>query len=98
VAVHAELHVPGATREDAAALGQRAEERIEAAGAPPDGLMFLCVHPVADGFRITMVFRSEDSARGLVDGHLRDDAAAVGIELGEPVLSPVWDMALPGAR
>jgi hypothetical protein len=98
VAVHVELHVRDATREDAASLGRGAEERIEAAGTPPDGLMFLCVHPDGDGFRLTMVCRTEDAARALVDGLLREVAAPAGLELGEPVVSPVWDMALPGAR
>jgi hypothetical protein len=98
VAVHVELHVPDATREDAAALGRGAEERIAAAGAPPDGLMFLCVHPDGDGFRMTIVCRSEDAARVLVEGLLREVAAPVGLDLGEPVVSPVWDMALPGVR
>jgi len=98
LAIFCELHVPQGTREQSIALEQQVEQRLEAAGGPPEGLMFLCAHPVGEGFRIVMVFRSLEAAHEEVDGHLRADAAAVGVDLGELASSPVWGMALPGAH
>ena len=98
MAVFCELLVPGGSRDAATALEQQVGRRLEAAGAPPEGLMFLCVHPHQEGFRIAMVFRSTEAAHAEVQGPLRDDADAVGLQLGEHFLAPVWSMALPGAR
>lgn len=97
MAIFCELHVPRGTRAQSIALEQQVEQRLHAAGGPPDGLMFLCVHPDGDGFRIVMVFRSSETALE-ENGRLRADAAAVGIDLGELSTSPVWGMALPGAH
>lgn len=98
MATFCELQVPQGTREQSIALEQQVEQRLAAAGHPPEGLIFLCVHPVEDGFRIAMVFRSLEAAHEEVDGHLRADAAAVGIDLGALASAPVWSMALPGAH
>ncbi|MEX2620544.1 MAG: hypothetical protein WD250_10020 [Egibacteraceae bacterium] len=97
VAVFCQVRVARGTQEDSINLEQRVEQRLEAAGGPPEGLIFLCVHPEDDGFRIAMVFRSIEAAHAEVDGHLRSEAAEVGIELGELAVDPVWGMALPGA-
>lgn len=98
MAIFCEVHVPQGTREQYIALEQQVEQRLAAAGGPPEGLIFLCVHPVEDGFRIVMAFRSLEAAHEEVDGRLRTDAAAVGVDLGELASSPVWGMALPGTR
>lgn len=98
MAVLCELRVLRGAHADATGLEQQVGRRLEAAGGPPEGLMFLCVHPDEQGFRIVMVFRSAESAEAEVNGPLRADAAAVGLDLGELVVMPVWSMALPGAR
>lgn len=97
MAVFCEVPVPQGTQEQAVKLEQQVQQRLEAAGGPPEGLMFLCVHPEGEGFRIAMVFRSLDAAHAEVEG-VRADAAAVGIGVGDPAIAPVWSMALPGAR
>jgi hypothetical protein len=98
VAVLCELRVPGGTHGEVTALEQQVGQRLEVSGGPPEGLIFLCVHPDEHGFRIVMVFRSVESAQAEIDGPLRADAAAVGLDLGELAVSPVWSMALPGAH
>lgn len=97
MAVFCEVPVPQGTREQAVKLEQQVQQRLEASGGPPEGLMFLCVHPEDEGFRIVMVFRSVDAAQAEVEG-VRADATAVGVGLGDPAIAPVWSMALPGAR
>jgi hypothetical protein len=96
VAVMCVLQVALGTLEHVTALEQQVGRRLEAAGGPPEGLMFVCVHPDGQGFRILMVFRSAEAAHAEVNGPLRGDAASVGLDLGEPALVPVWSMALPG--
>lgn len=96
MAVICELHVPERGQDDAAALAIQVERRLEARGSPPEGLMFVCVNPEPDGFRILMVFRSEEAASAEMDGPLRADASAVDAELGEATVAPVWHMAFPG--
>ena len=92
-----ELQVPGGTHADVTALEQQVGQRLAAAGGPPEGLMFLCVHPHQGGFRVVMVFRSQASAEAEINGPLRGDAAVVGLDLGQPAFAPVWSMALPGS-
>jgi hypothetical protein len=96
MAVVCELHLRERDQDDAAALAAQVERRIEATGSPPEGLMFLCVHPEPGGFRIMMVFRSAETARAEVEGPLRADASVVDLELGEATMAPVWSMAFPG--
>ncbi len=98
MAVVCELHVSGGSQAEGAELQAQVERRLAAAGGPPDGLMFVCVHPHGHGFRILLVFRTAEAAQDEIEGGLRADAAAVGIDLGAAAISPVWHMALPGAR
>lgn len=91
------VSVPGGSHADAVALEQRVGERLEVLGGPPQGLMFLAVHPSAGGFTISMGFRNQELAQAEVNA-VRDDAAAVGLQIGEPSIEPIWSMALPGAH
>ncbi len=98
MAVVCDLHVVGGTHAESTRLQAQVERRLNESGGPPDGLMFACVHPHARGFRILLVFRSAEAAQNEIEGALRADAAAVGIDLGAPATAPVWHMALPAAR
>jgi hypothetical protein len=89
------VSVPGGSHADAVTLEQRVGERLEGLGGPPQGLMFLAVHPSEVGFTISMVFRNEDLAHAEVNA-VREDAAAIDLRIAEPSILPIWSMALPG--
>ena len=95
MAVVCEVQVASGSHTDSVELQTQVERRLAASGGPPDALMFVCVHPHGQGFRILLVFRTAEAARDEIEGGLRADAAAVGIDLGIPTFAPVWHMALP---
>lgn len=57
--------------------------------------MFMALFPDGGGFTVAMVFRTAELARAEVEQHLRADAAAVGLALGELAVKPVWNTAMP---
>jgi len=96
MAVLCSVSVRGGSQTDSVALEQQVGERLEVLGGPPQGLIFLAVHPGDDGFTVSMAFRTHELAEAEVDA-VREDAAAVGLQLGEASIVPIWSMALPGA-
>lgn len=96
MAVLCSVTIRDGSHADAVALEQRVGQRLEGLGGPPPGLMFLAVHPNDAGFTISMGFRSAELAQAEVDA-VREDAAAVGLQIGQQSIVPIWSMALPGA-
>jgi hypothetical protein len=95
MAVHLQITVALATRDQFNELDARVGQSMAAAGGPPAGLMSHVVHPEADGFVVAEVWTVEDQGLTYVDEVLRPLMAELGLSAGETSVRPVWSFARP---
>jgi len=95
MAVHLQIAVALATRDQFNELDARVGQAMADAGGPPPGLMSHVVHPEADGFTLAEVWAVEDQGRTYVDEVLRPLMAELGLSAGETSVRPVWSFARP---
>ena len=95
MAVHLQIAVALATRDQFNELDARVGQAMADVGGPPPGLMSHVVHPEADGFTLAEVWAVEDQGRTYVNEVLRPLMAELGLSAGETSVRPVWSFARP---
>lgn len=99
MAVLVEIALAGATQEQVDRAEVLAMERGQQVGGPPyPGCIFVAVVPHEDGLRFASAWRTETAFRATYEAALQPDLAAAGMTAGDPVVSPVLSMAVPGVH
>ncbi len=90
-----QFSVPSATRDQFAELDDRVGQAMAAAGGPPAGLMAHVVHPEAEGFTITQVWRTEAEGHSHINNVVHPLLADLHLTPTETTTHPVWSFARP---
>lgn len=95
MAVVVETEVVSASQAQHDLVDERIEAVMREMGGPPGGLMVHFSRPHGDGFLMVDVWRSESEMRTFHDASVIPVLAAVGLDLGDETVWPVWTFARP---
>lgn len=99
MAVLVELELPGVSEEQVTAAQMAGVARGQELGRPPyPGCLFVAVSAHGAGYRMTAAWRTEAEFQATFAEALQPDLASAGIDVPQPVLSPVIAMAIPGTQ
>ena len=89
------IRIESAGQVDHDRLQELVEQRIAAAGGPPDGLMAHVAHPDGDGFVIVEAWRTEELFRASFDTIVLPSIRDAGLSHVGPEIRDAWSIARP---